>query len=153
MDKLTLSYMAEDRKATGMTVNIPELTVLNFAEIGGQIEALRTALEPVLESTAWKSTTSITDSTNYDPAGSGGVRGHKAIIRWFSPNANGGEGQYGSNEIGVADISAFALAADGNRYLEGSSYNDLKAAFDDLVRSDDGAAVEVYEVRYVTRTL
>jgi hypothetical protein len=152
-DKLTISFMAADKKATGMTVNIPELTDLNFQLIGTGILALHTALRSLTESGASKTTTSITNSSDWNANDRAGLRGQKLVVRWYASGANEGEGQYGSNECGTAQLSDFTLQSDGRYLLEGLQYTALKEAFEAIARSDDGATVEVYEVEFVTRTL
>jgi hypothetical protein len=81
----------------------------------------------------------------------GGLRGTKALIRWFSAN-EGESGQYGSNEIGAVDPDLFTVV--GNKQvLQGALYTALKAAFDALAETENGNAVSVYEVELVSRTL
>lgn len=152
MDKATISCLAADKKATSMTFRTPEVTPANHAAIMGAIDVLREEIESVSASGSFKTTFSATFGA-LNPLTGAGLRGEKMAIRWYSAAANGGEGQFGSNEIGAADKSIFTEDPDGIYRLHGGNYDAIKAAFDSLVRTDDDNNVSVYEIVYVNRTL
>lgn len=152
MDKATISCLAADRKATSMTFRIPEVVDTNIVAIVAAIESLKDGIEAVSASGSFKHQfTKANGSLN--PLDGSGSRGEKMAIRWFSAGANGGEGQYGSNEIGAVAKSSFTLDSDGVFRLHGGAYDTIKASFDSLVRTDDDHNVSVYEIVYVNRTL
>lgn len=149
-DKMTYTLYDRRGKATGMSINIDDLTSLNFDAVGTDISALQTALKAIAESDRDTVTTSIIDPGG-GPSDQGGLRGNKALIRWYAPSEGEG-GQYGSNELGCIDDSHFTEVG-GRLLLQGTLYDDIKAAFDALARTENGNQVEVYEIEHVSRNL
>jgi len=152
MGKATFGFKAADGKVTQMTVNVPTVDETNWVSIAGDIDEMFQALSTISASAS--SNVGLAESmagNGYDPASVGGVRGEKAIIRWYAAD-EGPAGQYGSNEIGAVDRSEFTLE-NGRYVLKGAAYDAIKASFDSLAVTENGNAVSVYEVEYVTRTL
>lgn len=149
-DKATITYWDELGKQTGISVNTVELSGANFATTVAAMDALRVALDGI--SLSGESNQVISSGVKTGgPVDRGGVRGTKALIRWFAAS-EGSDGQYGSNEIGAVDPSLFTVV--GNKsVLQGALYDALKAAFDALAVTENGNGVSVYEIERVSRTL
>lgn len=137
-------------KPTGMHINIPTLTGANYVAVSGNVIALADALVAISLSGQYQALLSQPTATG-TPADRGGVRGQKALVRWFSANEGDG-GQYGSNEIGTVDAALFTAVGD-KLVLQGALYDAIKAAFDAVAETENGNAVAVYEIELVTRTL
>lgn len=148
--KAALTFWDAAGKPTGMHVNTRDLSGAQYDFLEGEVAALATALANISESAQYQTVLSAVTGTG-DPDDRGGLRGTKALVRWFSPN-EGSSGQYGSNEIGAVDNSLFTVVG-GEQVLQGGLYDAIKAAFDTLVETENGNAVEVYEVKLVSRTI
>ena len=147
---VTITYKDAAGKPTGISVNTPTPSGANFDLILADVSSLMSALN-ALSLSAENSMTFSFISKGGTPEDRGGVRGTKALIRWFSANEGDG-GQYGSNEIGAVDPALFTVV--GNRMLlQGTDYNSLRAAFNALAVTENGNAVDVYEVELVSRGL
>ena len=149
-DNATITQFDAAGKPTGISINVADLTGANF---DAQVIAV-TALGDAIGAISLTGQVSKTISQNVKeggPGDRGGVRGTKALIRWFSP-LEAGTGQYGSNEIGAVDPAAFTVVGT-KQMLQGTAYTNLKAAFDAVALTENGNAVEVYEVELVSRTL
>lgn len=150
-DSFTYTVHDSILKPTAMTINIPELTSANYDPVGVLIAALKAALDTVQVSGLTRTTTSVI-ATDGGPGDAAGVRGNKMVIKWFSPLEADGEGQYGSNELGCADVNEFTVVG-GRRILQGANYTAIKAAFDALAVTENGHPVEVYEIEFLSRGL
>ena len=148
--KATITYYDMRGRPTSMSVNTVEPSAANLTALTGQIDALRAALNSITESTEINQTLSVIDQFG-TPANRGGLRGTKALVRWFA-SAEGDGGQFGSNEIGCVDATEFTVVGD-KAILQGALYNALKAAFDAVVLTENGASVAVYEVELVSRSI
>ena len=146
--KATLTYYDSKGKPTSMTVNTVDIDSTSITAQTAALAALRSAITAISNSTEIGSTLSVIESFG-TPANRGGLRGVKALVRWFSADEGDG-GQYGSNEIGCIDESEFTIVGD-KAVLQGTLYDNLKAAFDAFVVTENGNSVAVYEVEQVTR--
>lgn len=149
-DTASITFWDAAGKATGIHVNMPQLSGATYDAVSTDVIDLATALAAISKSAQYTATMSQQTATG-TPADRGGLRGTKALIRWFSPSEGDG-GQYGSNEIGAVDPDLFTVV--GNKQvLQGALYDAIKAAFDALAETENGNAVEVYEIELVSRTL
>lgn len=149
-DNASITFWDAAGKPTGIHVNMPTLSGANYTAVSGNVVSLGTALAAISKSAQYTATMTQQTATGA-PEDRGGLRGTKALIRWFSA-AEGDGGQYGSNEIGAVDPDLFTVV--GNKQvLQGALYDAIKAAFDVLAQTENGNAVAVYEIELVSRTL
>ncbi len=146
--KSTLTFYDARGRATSMSMNIDEPNGSNTTALTAAQDALAGAVLAISESAEYSATLSRIASVG-TPADRGGLRGTKALIRWFSEDEGDG-GQYGSNEIGAVDPDLFTVVGD-RQILQGTPYTNLKAAFDAHAQTENGNSVAVYEVELVSR--
>jgi len=147
--KGTITFDDMRGRPTSMTINVGDL-VGDFDNVDSALGTLEAAVAALSLSEQHSRTLSGITETG-TPDDRGGLRGTKAIVRWFS-SAEGDGGQYGSNEIGTVDPSLFTVVGD-QAFLQGTLYNNLKAAFDAVAQTENGNAVAVYEVELVSRNI
>lgn len=150
-DKGFLSFYDKRGKATTMMVNVEELAGANMEAVQAQIATLAGAIGDIATSAHYRHGLS-TDDTVGTQDNDAGLRGTKAIVRWYSITENQGEGAYGSNEIGTIDEDVFTSVG-GKLILQGALYDAVKAAFDAVALTENGNAVSVYEIECVSRNL
>lgn len=148
--KGTATFYDAAGKPTSISINIPDLTGASITGIGADMVALTTALAGISLSAQYHHTMSM-QAASGTPADRGGLRGTKALIRWFSADEGDG-GQYGSNEMGAVDPSLFTPVGD-KLVLQGANYDAVKAAFDALAETENGNSVSVYEIELVSRNI
>lgn len=137
-------------KPTGIHINTRQMSGAGFDALSTDVIALANALAAVSKSDQYTANMGNQTATGA-PEDRGGLRGTKALIRWFSAGEGDG-GQYGSNEIGAVDPDLFTVV--GNKQiLQGGLYDAIKAAFDAVAETENGNSVSVYEIELVSRSV
>ena len=150
MDNARITVMDANKKTTAMSLNIAELSAVNFDAVVAQVATLEATIDAILVGSCIKHSVSHDDLSAFDLNNADGLRGTKAVVRWFSENE--GDGQYGSNEIGGIDYKQFTPIG-GRLLLQGTKYDAIKSAFDAVALTENGNAVAVYEIECVSRGL
>lgn len=146
----TITFYDFRQRPTSMTINMDDLTGAGYDIEEGDLADLEAALAAISLSDRHARTNSGQTEVG-GPEDAGGVRGNKALVRWYSA-AEGDGGQYGTNEIGTVDPDLFTVVGD-KAILQGALYDAIKTAFDAAAFTENGNGVSVYEIEFVSRNL